>query len=393
MVKQPNVIKHLIYLSFSFFCFTACTEPAKSKDAKTDAGSSAAVTSSKDFSFNPLSEQQAAYYRNEIAAAYAKILGPAFNGAILVAKNGTVVFEDYKGYSNFYTHTPITSSTPFHLASVSKTFTGTTVLHLWEQGRLSLDDSVQRYIPQLPYRGITIRMLLSHRSGLPNYLYFMDSCWDKKKKATNEDVLQFMVAHHPRPDNLPNKAFHYCNTNFVLLAMIVEKVTGVPFPQYMRDSVFTPLGMTHSFVFSAKDTNQYVPTFMGNRPFPMDHLDCTYGDKNVYSTVQDLLRWDKALYMHTFVKAATLDTAYRPYSLEHRSMHNYGLGWRLFINNGDTIVYHNGKWHGSNTVFTRLVQDTATIIVLGNRFNRNIYKAKKMADIFTGKKDDNKLEE
>ena len=367
----------------------ACNEPASSKQS-TIAGSSLLVS---DFHFDTLSSRQVNYYKNRITTAVPAILGNNFSGAILVAKNGVILYEDYKGYSNLRTKEPITENTPFHLASVSKTFTGTTLLKLWEQGRLSLEDSVQQFFPEFPYHGITVRMLLSHRSGLPNYLYFLDSCWNKKAKATNEDVLKFMVTHRPRPDNQPGRTFHYCNTNYIMLAMIAEKITGISFPQYMKDSVFTPLGMVHSFVFSARDTSQYVPTYVGNTPYAMDHLDCTYGDKNIYSTVQDMLLWDKALYEHSFVSAATLDTAFTPTSHERRSMHNYGLGWRLFINNGDSIVYHNGKWHGSNTSFTRLVQDTATIIVLGNRYNRAIYQSKKLADIFSGKRDDNKLEE
>jgi CubicO group peptidase (beta-lactamase class C family) len=367
----------------------ACNEPASSKQA-TVAGNSLLTG---DFSFDPLSDKQIARYKNQIAAAVPGILGNNFSGGILVAKNGVVLYEDYKGYVNLRTKEPVTANTPFHLASISKTFTGTTVLKLWEQGRLSLEDSVQHYFPAFPYHGITIRMLLSHRSGLPNYLHFLDTGWNKKVKATNEDVLNFMITRQPRRSNLPDRGFQYCNTNYVLLAMIVEKITGMAYPQYMKDSVFTPLGMTHSFVFSARDTSQYVPTYIGNTPYAMDHLDCTYGDKNIYSTVQDMLLWDKALYQHRFVTAATLDSAFLPNSHEHRSMHNYGLGWRLFINNGDTIVYHNGKWHGSNTSFTRLVQDTATIIVIGNKLNRGNYHAKKLGDIFSGKHDDNKLEE
>jgi hypothetical protein len=125
----------------------------------------------------------------------------------------------------------------------------------------------------------------------------------------------------------------------------------------------------------------------------MDHLDCTYGDKNIYSTVRDLFLWDKALYEHTFLKASTLDMAFTPQSNERRSMHNYGLAWHLYFNKGDTVVYHNGKWHGSNTVFTRLVQNTATIIVLGNKSNNNIYRTKDMSYIFTGRIDTIKLEQ
>ncbi len=267
------------------------------------------------------------------------------------------------------------------------------VLRLWEEGRLGLDDTLQKYFPQLPYRNITIRMLLSHRSGLPNYLYFMDSLFDKHKEMTNEDVLNAMIQHHPRMNSLPNTHFEYCNTNFMLLALIVEKITGEYFPDYMKQNVFIPLGMNDTYIFSIRDTANYIPTFSATKPFPMDQYDCTYGDKNVYSTVRDLFAYDKALYQHTFLKKATLDMAFKPTSFEHMTMHNYGLAWRLFINHGDTVVYHNGKWHGTNTSFIRLVQDTATIIVLGNKENSNIYHAKDMEGIFRGTSEMDKLDE
>jgi CubicO group peptidase (beta-lactamase class C family) len=267
------------------------------------------------------------------------------------------------------------------------------ILKLWEQGRISLNDSIQKFFPGLPYPGITVRMLLNHRSGLPNYLYFMDSIWDKNLKATNEDVINFMMVHKPYPYNLPNRSFNYCNTNFILLASILERITGIDFPQYMKDSVFTPLGMNSTFVFSINDTSKYVPTYSGSRPYLMDHLDCTYGDKNIYSTAQDLLQWDKSLYQNTYLTKTTLDSAFTPQSHETRSMHNYGLGWRVFTHESDTLIYHNGRWHGSNTVFTRFVQDTATIIVLGNKFNRNIYHAREMGVIFTGEENELKLAE
>jgi CubicO group peptidase (beta-lactamase class C family) len=352
------------------------------------------LASSGNFHFRKLTPAEEHYYAQAAKDYYETHLAKTgFNGSILVAKNGQVLFEDYRGVADFRKLTPITPATPFHLASISKTFTGMEILRLWEQGRLSLNDSLQQYFPQFPYHGINIRMLLDHRSGLPNYLYFMDSIWDKKKKATNEDVLNFMVAHQPKADAPPDRVYHYCNTNFMLLALIVERITRQPFPQFMKDSVFTPLGMNNTFIFSIRDTLSYVPTYAGSRPYPMDHLDCTYGDKNVYSTVRDLLQWDKALYQHTFVSKTALDSAFVPRSNERRSMHNYGLAWHLYFNNGDTLVYHNGKWHGSNTVFARFVQDTATIIVLGNKYNRAIYQSKDMGVIFTGHTDTVELKE
>jgi|SRR6478609_287982 len=347
-----------------------------------------------DFTFDSLSAQQAAIYANAVQDFYNKrLVRTGFNGAILVAKNGQVVFEQYKGFSNFITKEPLTEHSPFHLASISKTFTGMAVLKLWEDGHLSLDDSLQKYFPQLPYKGITIRMLLSHRSGLPNYLYFMDSLWDRHKKMTNGDVVNAMVQHHPPIQNLPNRRFQYCNTNFVLLALIIEQITGQLFPDYMKQHLFVPLGMNDTYIFSIKDTANYNPTWSVSRGFPMDAYDCTYGDKNVYSTVRDLFTWDKALYQHTFLKKSTLDMAFMPLSNEVHSMHNYGLAWRLFIKGGDTVIYHNGKWHGTNTAFIRLVQDTATIIVLGNKENRSIYQAKEMEGIFSGRYEMDKLDE
>ena len=150
-----------------------------------------------------------------------------------------------------------------------------TILKLWEEGRISLDDSLRHFFPQLPYHNITIKMLLSHRSGLPNYLHFMDSVWNKKQKATNADVINFMVVHKPQISAPPGKAYSYCNTNFMLLATIIEKITHQPYQQYMKDSVFTPLGLKDTYVFSAKDTANYIPTYSVTKPFPMDHLDCT----------------------------------------------------------------------------------------------------------------------
>jgi CubicO group peptidase (beta-lactamase class C family) len=277
---------------------------------------------------------------------------------------------------------------------MSKTFTGTTVLRLWEQGRIGLDDSIQKYIPNFPYHGITIRLLLTHRSGLPEYVYFMDTVGDANARFTNQDVINYMIQNTPTPETLPNRHFHYCNTNFVLLASVIEKITKKSFPEYMKDSVFAPLGLKNTFVFSIKDKDNYIPSYAPNwRLYPMQNTDCTYGDKNIYSTARDIFMWDKALYEHTFVLQKTLDTAWTPTSNEKPSSHNYGMGWRLLLEKGDTIVYHTGHWHGNSTDFVRLREDTATIIILCNKYNPLVYKAKNMSSIFSGKAEDVNLED
>lgn len=392
--KRFLIVQNLLFVFIIVFVSTGCGQGPAKPAAILSNKDSAQVLNEPDFTFSPLPPALSDAYRLAVQDYYDKHLAHSgFNGAILVAKNGEIVFEDYRGYINFKTKEPITPNTPFHLASISKTFTGMTILKLWEEGRLSLDDDLLKYFPQLPYHGITIKMLLSHRSGLPNYLNFMDSFWNKKQKATNQDVVNYMAFHKPKMEYLPGKAYHYNNTNFMLLALVIEQITHQAYPQYMKDSVFTPLGLKDTYVFSCKDTSHYTPTYVGNWPYPMDHLDCTYGDKNVYSTVRDLFAWDKSLYQHTFLKASTLEMAYLPESNEGRSMHNYGLGWHLYFNNGDTIVYHNGKWHGENNNFTRLIDHTATIIILGNKQNGNIFSAKNMGSIFSGKVDETKFEE
>lgn len=387
--KQYAVINFLLLITLLLFNIS-CGESSISKKESIFSDD----LYKADTRFNVLTKSETAYYAAAVKKFYdSMLLNTGFNGAILVAKNGQIVFESYQGYINFANRDTITEHSPFHLASISKTFTGMAILRLCEQKKLALTDSVQKFFPSFPYHNITIQMLLSHRSGLPNYLYFMDSLWDKTKKATNQDVINMMIQYKPAPVWVPDTHYNYCNTNFLLLASIIEKISGQTFPDFMKEKLFQPLGMKDTYVFSLKDTGKYIPTISVSKPFLMDAFDCTYGDKNIYSTVRDLFTWDKALYQHVYITKASLALAFTPQSNEQETMHNYGLAWHTFINNGDTLIYHNGKWHGSNTVFSRLVQDTATIIVLGNKLNRNIYRAKQMGAIFTGVIDDETEEE
>lgn len=359
------------------------------------------------FHYNPVSISQKEYYHEKLSPLYTNLLvNSNFNGGIVVAKNGEIVFEDYQGVENTTTKTPISANTKFHIASISKTFTAMAVLQLAEQHKIDINADVKTYLPNFPYSSVTVKELLCHRSGLPNYVHLMGGTvvelvqvkgkrgriYTKRifkkdtaiyKYATNNDVLQFLIDKHPPIEALPNTKFKYCNTNFALLALIVEKVTGTDFPTYMQQTIFKPLGMNNTFIFSIKDTANYMPSYKYNFvPYALEKLDCVYGDKNVYSTTHDLLLWDNALYNNKIVSPESLEMAYTPYSFEKPGTHNYGLGWRLFTFPGNTIPYHNGWWHGNNAVFTRLVKDTATIIVLGNKYNQKIYKAKEFVNVF-----------
>lgn len=377
--------------------------------------------SANNFVYNKISTQEKEQYADAIKLKYQSILGNKnFSGQILVAKNGEILFEDYKGFADYKTKNQLVPETPIHLASVSKTFTGMAALQLWEQDKLDLKANVNQYLPGFPYKDITVELLLSHRSGLPDYAYFLESRqyksvryktkrgrWAKKLVLvkndapfrnglyTNKDVLDYMTQKKPAIAANPDRVFKYCNTNYVLLALIIEKITGKDFPTYMDETIFKPLKMEHSFVFNQNNTDKYLPSYNAQMvAYKLEKYDLIYGDKNIYSTVRDLYLWDKALTEGRFLQPSTLEMAYEPKSPTNKYWHNYGLGWRVLAKpNEAKLIYHNGWWHGNNTVFTRLVDETATIIILGNKYNRAIYKGKEIASVFTGKEDTSALVE
>ncbi|PWU00172.1 MAG: serine hydrolase [Bacteroidetes bacterium] len=319
------------------------------------------------------------FYENELQSSH-------FNGQFLVAKKGQLIYEKNAGFERLYGKDTMSSHSPLQLASVSKTFTGMGILKLWEEGKLQISDEVSKYLIGFPYPGVTIKTLLNHRSGLPNYVHVMELLgWDKNRIVSNEDVLQFLIDNKKKLQvGTPNRGFSYCNTNFALLALIIERVSGKPYPVFMKETFFAPLQMNDTYVFTMSDSARAIPSYnWRNRQEAFTFLDAVYGDKNVFSTANDMLKWDNALVYGNLFKPATLDSAYSGYSYEKRGIKNYGLGWRMLeYPTGEKIIYHNGWWHGSNTVFARLLQDSATIIILGNRFDKNIYHAKKLFPVF-----------
>jgi CubicO group peptidase (beta-lactamase class C family) len=316
-----------------------------------------------------------------------------FNGGILIAKNNSIIFEKYSGSVNLDGVTPVTDTTPMHIASVSKTFTAMAILKLWQDAKLNIDEEIFKYLPNFNYPGVTIRSLLNHRSSLPNYTHYMEQLVvDKTKAITNADVLQSLIANkNTLPQGPPpNTHFSYCNTNYALLALIIEKVSGTTYPEYLNEQIFKPLGLKHTFVFNIKDTAKVAPSFdWKGRKIPFNFLDAVYGDKNIYTTPKDLLLWDRLLRSNALFTTQILEQAYKPYSNEKPGIKNYGLGWRMNIYpDGKKVIFHNGWWHGSNAVFIRLLPENATIICIGNKFNRSIYGAKILTNLFGNFYDD-----
>jgi len=366
--------------------FTACqsTDPADSNKTKSEV-----VNSIKLPAPAVISDAEKTKLHNACELWYDTVLKhTSFNGGMLVAKAGNIVFEQYNGTNPLGSKDSINDQTAFHIASVSKTFTAMAVLKLVETGKLHLEDEFSKYFPTFNYPGITIQSLLSHRSGLPNYLYFMEDLgWNDTINIKNENVFDYLVNRKAEIKNIapPNTRFNYCNTNYSLLALLIEKISGISYPQYIQQTFFTPLNMTNSFVFTPAESKRASPNYdWRGQVIANNYLDYVYGDKNIYSTPRDLLIWHRALSSNLLFNAATLEAAYQPYSNERPGIKNYGLGWRMNIYpNGKKVIFHNGWWHGNNASFIRLLDEDITIIVLGNRYNRGIYKVYKLINSFS----------
>ena len=301
-----------------------------------------------------------------------------FNGSVLIGYHGKILYEKAMGWADKEHGVALTAQAPSQLASVSKTFTGAAVLYLYERKYLNIDDSVSHYLKEFPYPGITLRMLLCHRSGLPDYTHWvLNFLKDGKTPISNAKMLEMMHQFRPRLDFTPNTRFKYSNTNYATLALVIEQVTGQRYKDFMKKYFFDALGMQHTYIYDPADgmpPGAAVSYKGAYQREPIMFADGIYGDKGIYSTVEDMYRWDQSFYQNKLLSNATLELAYGPCSFEKGGVKNYGLGWRMLCYpDGYKIIYHNGWWHGNNTCFYRFIKDNFTIIVLGNRFSNAIY--------------------
>ena len=311
-----------------------------------------------------------------------------FNGTVLFAENGEIVFSKAYGYANLKTKDSLTMESAFQLASISKPITALALLILKEDGKIGIDDSVNQYIPELPYPGLTIRHLLTHRSGLPNYMYFAEEDWpDKEIPLTNKDVIDLMVKNQYKPNNLPNRRYNYCNTNFALLAYIVEQVSGMKFESFVQKRIFDPCQMVNSSIYNKNSSPVNTCPVVGY-PTSRSEAENTFlngvvGDKGVYCSAFDLLMLDKALYTDKPVSQATCREAFTPQHKDLRPNDNYGLGWRLDVTDSlNPAVYHTGWWKGFRTYFIRELGEKRTIIVLCNTMRASRFNNRDLRERF-----------
>ena len=309
------------------------------------------------------------------------------SGGLLVAKDGQIIFEKYSGYSNYDTKKEIDVNTPIHLASVSKRITAAAVMVLVDAGKLELDQKVNTILPSFPYPEITVRTLLNHRSGLTNYAYYFDdrAIWDQRNQVTNQDILDAFVKHNAPLDFKTDKHFAYCNTNYAMLALIIEKITGLNYRDAMKKIIFEPLKMEHTFVIDySKQIKKVSQSYKGNyRKHDLNHLETVYGDKNIYSTPRDLLKFQQAVGSKNYLTPKLISEVFKGYSYERRGTRNYGLGIRMMEwNDGKQLFYHNGWWHGNTSSYVDLRDENVVIIALSNKYTTMTYKSFYLATLF-----------
>lgn len=327
---------------------------------------------------------------------------PDFSGVVLFADEGDPIYKQAFGFRSFETNVPIETSDIFELASVSKQFTALGIMMLKEENKLNYDDLIEKYIPGLPYQGITIRNLLNHTSGLPDYWAVMDAYWDKSKVASNPDILEYLKKYSPPKNFEPGEKYSYSNTGYVLLGTIVEVVSGEDFVKFCQDKIFDPLQMTSTAIRSNEQKTNltnlayghvYVPEknrFVRADSFPSSNYTIWLGGRKgpgrVSSTVDDLLKWDQALYTNQLISQETLQDAFTPATLNDGSLSNYGFGWEIIPESeAGKVVWHNGDNPGYKTIIVRYLEAGKTLIVLSNNYNSQFEAARKAVDQIVGK--------
>jgi len=320
---------------------------------------------------------------------FADFQGRAPGASVLVIRNSRVALKKSYGLADLQSNTPASPKTNYRLASVSKQFTATAVMLLVERGKLSLDDDLTKIFPNFPGYGRTIlvRHLLNHTSGLLAYEDLLPE--DLKVPVVDADVLK-ILSSQDRTYFPPGSQFRYSNSGYALLACIVEKVSGMTYPEFLAKNIFRPVGMKSTFLTQRERVTGY------NRAYGHSMKDGAWvrtdqsttsfvlGDGGIYTSLNDLVKWEAAIAGAKLLPRKTLDgmrTATVPTSDE--SAEGYGYGWFTGKHGTEAAVWHTGSTIGFRNAYLRIPGKSLTVIVLTNRNNANaIGLARKVADVF-----------
>lgn len=354
------------------------------------------LVSAQSLAENPTSQQ--------IDAIFRPLVTPGSPGlAAIVVKNGEVVFEQGYGVANLETHAAIAPDTDFRLASFTKQFTATCIMLLVHEGKLSYGDTLTKIFPDFPAYGstITVRMLLTHTSGLKDYedLYAAQfpGVDDHKVPQIRDAQILALMEKQTSTDFLPGSQWRYSNTGYALLAMIVEKVSGKSFGEFLQQRIFAPLGMKDTLAYE-KGKNEVPHRALGYTSkdgkwieADQSSTSAVLGDGGIYSNVEDLAKWDGALREHTLLSGTELQAAFTPVKVpggaktDDDAPTEYGFGWFLDPYKGRKRTWHSGTTTGFRTFIDRFTDEGLTIIVLCNRDDLKPGElANQVADLFAG---------
>ena len=296
--------------------------------------------------------------------------------SVLVVKQGVPVIRKSYGLAELETQRATTPATNYRLASVTKQFTATAILLLRKDGKLTLDDSIRHWLPALPAEDepITLRHLLTHTSGLIDYEDLMPA--SQPIQLDDTDVLRMLSAEH-RLYFAPGTAYRYSNSGYVLLGLVIERVSGQSLPAFLKQRIFDPLGMSHTLLYQrgrgpeiAERAFGYSHEKKGWARTDQDLTSATRGDGGIYSSIDDLALWDAALYDHRLLDDASRAEAFAAHTSTDDATIQYGYGWRI---TGDTL-WHSGESIGFRNVIVRWPKRHLTVIVLTNRNDPEPYR-------------------
>lgn len=328
--------------------------------------------------------QQADSIRYVLDSAYAKA---PFCANILVVKDDKVIFEKSYGYADAVKQIPLKMENSFQVASISKQFTAYGIMLLAHQKRINYDSAVQTYLPQFPYSNITVRHFLNHTSGLPDFWDGIRPKLDTTRSNGNYDVLQYLQKHQLPLQSEPGSKYDYSDLGYDFLALIIEKISGQSYQEYMHKNVFKPLKMKSTYAYMVTDierinNKELAPGHVRNtttgkfeyaHKAPQNHfvfyLGDFYGDGSVVTTAPDLAKWDKALRKCKLLPCEEQAEAFTPASYQTKTVEvrpnmSYGFGW--LVRSDGTMVYHSGRHPGNMHYFYRELKTNKTLIFLSN---------------------------
>lgn len=323
------------------------------------------------------------------------------NGAVQITVNNNTIYKSSSGYSDFVQGKSNSETTSFALRSVSKIFTSTAILQLRDRGKFKLDDRFIKYFPEFPYSNITIRQLLSHTSGLPDYSIFESAVAKQPEKVfNNADVIPLLKSLNQALIFNPGKKWQYSNLNFCLLALLVERMSDSSFEVYVAEKIFKPAGMSDTYFYTGKQPrpvkqaiNHDYPLFINTTPINVDSIKKTrwrtynlnglLGQGNIYSTTADMIRFDQALYATKLLKQESLNEAFTVTQLNTGIPNitgsalgtaGYGLGWYVLQDTSfGKIVFHTGGVPGAICIFVRNVSRKQSFVLFDNAFSPNVF--------------------